>query len=59
MVDVMVDVILNFIHRVLRAALLGYTGSHFLWVVVLPFCLIVCPFLAAFWVIFLYGGLIL
>ena len=48
MVDVIVDRLLNFTRYFLGPTLLGYIESHFLLVVVLPFCLIVCPFLGAF-----------
>ena len=48
MVDVIVDRLLNFTYRFLGPTLLGYTESHFLSVVVLPFYLILCPFLGAF-----------
>ena len=59
MVDVIVDRLLNFIYCFLGPTLLGYTESHFLLVVVLPFYLIECLFLDTFWVISLYSGLVL
>ena len=47
-VDVIVDPFLNFILSFLEPALLPYTESNFLIVLVLPFCLILCPFLPIF-----------
>ena len=57
MVDVIVEALPDFTPRLLGATLLGCAESHFLRVVVLPFCLIVCPVLGAFWVMSLRSGL--
>ena len=47
-VDIMVDLFFNFILSFLGPTLLPYAESNFLIVLVLPFCLILCPFLPTF-----------